>query len=216
MDASSPTTTSLVDLARRVEVGVGDRGPSTDELDAIRLADELVRRSDVGLRQAVTTARSRGVSWQAIGGALGVSRQAAFKRFDLNDQRAEPEAYGVDLCQRTAGVFRSLDADAYDDVRALMTYACARALTRRKLMSVWAAVTASTGRLRTTGNPIVLTPEGATVVARFLNRHLSTGAIVQVALSHEAGEWIGRVAYNGAGRITGVLIAPLGARDLAF
>jgi len=62
----------------------------------------------------------------------------------------------------------------------------------------------------------VLTPEGTNVVGKFLNRHLSAGAIVQVTLCHEAGEWMGRVAYNGSGKITGILIAPVGARDLAF
>lgn len=216
MDANSPTVTSLVDLARRVEAGSSGRGASTDELEIIRLADELVGRSDECLRQAVATARSRGVSWQAVGDALGVSRQAAFKRFDRREERAAPDTYGVDLLQRTNRVFESLDADAYEDVRSLMTYACARALTKRRLMSAWAATRTSTGRLRTIGDSLVLTPEGVTVVGRFLNRHLSTGAIVQVTLIHEEGEWIGRVAYNGSGRITGILIAPPGARDLAF
>jgi biotin operon repressor len=33
------------------------------------------------LQTQVETLRQRGISWEAIGGALGVSRQAAWERF---------------------------------------------------------------------------------------------------------------------------------------
>lgn len=182
----------------------------------IRHAEELVRRSRQRLQELVSTARSHGVSWQEIGGTLGVSRQAAFKRFGARDESDMMAAPITDLVDRTSAVFAQLDAGDYEAVQAHMTYTCARALTKRKLMGVWDQVRSDTGRLEACVDATVQTPDGSTPLIRLANRHLSTGAIVQVTLRHEAGEWIGRVAYNGSGKITGILIAPPGSRDLPF
>lgn len=182
----------------------------------IRQADELVRRSRERLQELVSTARSHGVSWQEIGGTLGVSRQAAFKRFGTKSEGAMMAAPVTDLSDRTSAVFARLDAGDYEAVRAHMTYACGRALTKRKLMSVWDQVRSDTGRLEACVDSTVQTADGSTPLSTLANRHLSNGAIVQVTLQHEAGEWIGRVAYNGFGKITGILIAPPGSRDLPF
>lgn len=182
----------------------------------LRHADELVRRSRERLQELVTTARSHDVSWQEIGGALGVSRQAAFKRFGTKGEGEIVGASVTDLSNRTSEVFAYLDAGDYEAVRAHMTYACGRALTKRKLMSVWDQVQSETGRLDACVNATVQTADGSTPLSKFANRYLSTGAIVQVTLQQEAGEWVGRVAYNGSGKITGILIAPPGSRDLPF
>lgn len=182
----------------------------------IRRADELVRRSHKHLNALVSTARGQGVSWQAIGDALGVSRQAAFKRFDAKDEREPMTDQTVDLLDRTQAVFHHLDAGDYEAVRAHMTYTCARALSKRTLMGVWDQVRSDTGRLEACVDPTAQTADGSSTLSRFANRRLSTGAIVQVTLQHEAGEWMGRVAYNGSGKITGILIAPPGSRDLPF
>lgn len=182
----------------------------------IRQSDELVRRARERLQELVAAARSNGVSWQDIGGVLGVSRQAAFKRFGAKGEGETGGAPAIDLSDRTSEVFEHLDAGDYEAVRAHMTYACGRALTKRKLMSVWDQVQSETGRLDACVNATVQTADGSTPLNKFANRYLSTGAIVQVTLRHEAGEWIGRVAYNGSGKITGILIAPPGSRDLPF
>src|SRR5256885_12505146 len=51
-------------------------------LDAAQVgANETTRL----LREAVTSARSAGHSWEAIGGVLGISRQAAQQRFGATD-----------------------------------------------------------------------------------------------------------------------------------
>lgn len=182
----------------------------------IRQADELVRRSRERLQELVSTARSHGVSWQEIGATLGVSRQAASKRFGTKGEGEMMAAPVTDLSDRTSAVFAHLDAGDYEAVRAHMTYACGRALTKRKLMSVWDQIRSDTGRLEACVDSTVQTADGSTPLSTLANRHLSNGAIVQVTLHHEAGEWIGRVAYNGFGKITGILIAPPGSRDLPF
>lgn len=210
---------SLLELATLVEAA--RRSPSQgDQIDGIQLANDLARRSQNCLNELVVQARADGVSWQAIGNALGVSRQGAFKRFggavDASKEKETMSQQTIDLIDRTHDVFESLNSDDYEAVKAHMTYTCARTLTKRKVMSVWNQVIAATGSLEACSDSTVQTPDGTNVVSKFANRLLMNGAVVQTTLRHEAGEWIGRVAYNGAGKITGLLIAPIGSKDLPF
>lgn len=211
---------SLSELAERVEKDADLVSPE-EAAEAIRRADTLVRRSQVQLHRKVRAARGSGISWQSIGDALGVSRQAAFKRFggsgaEHDDERHTMSEHTINLLDRTEQVFERLNADDYESVRAHMTYTCARALNKRKVMRVWNEVTAATGQLETCADTIVQTPDGTSALGKFANRHLINGAVVQTTLQHEAGEWIGRVAYNSSGKITGLLIAPVGSENLPF
>lgn len=52
-----------------------------DDLREIAAASEAMRADEARLREAVESARGRGRSWNEIGVALGVSRQAARHRF---------------------------------------------------------------------------------------------------------------------------------------
>jgi hypothetical protein len=122
----------------------------------------------------------------------------------------------TDLMERTRNVFESLNADDYEAVRAHMTYATARTLNKKRVMGVWGDVVDATGRLESMDEFTVRTPDGVDAFDRFINRAFANGAIVQTTLRHEAGEWMGRVAYNGSGKITGLLIAPLGSNNLPF
>jgi hypothetical protein len=54
---------------------------STDDLHQVAVASDAVRADELRLREAVQSARARGRSWNQISVALGVSRQAARKRF---------------------------------------------------------------------------------------------------------------------------------------
>lgn len=58
-------------------------GPARDasHLRRIIAATEAVERSEHELHAAVAAARAAGDTWDAIGAALGVSRQAAYQRF---------------------------------------------------------------------------------------------------------------------------------------
>lgn len=53
----------------------------TEDLREIAAASEAVRADQARLHEAVESARGRGRSWNEIGVALGVSRQAARQRF---------------------------------------------------------------------------------------------------------------------------------------
>lgn len=50
-------------------------------LSGLREAHDALRRSELQVQDLVSTARKLGISWQAIGSVLGVSRQAAWERF---------------------------------------------------------------------------------------------------------------------------------------
>jgi DNA-directed RNA polymerase specialized sigma24 family protein len=53
----------------------------TDDLRTVAAAAEALRADDARLREAVLLARAHGRSWNRIALALGVSRQAARRRF---------------------------------------------------------------------------------------------------------------------------------------
>lgn len=59
----------------------GDAMTDAQLLDALRPASATVEAARGVLQTQVDTLRSRGVSWADIGGALGISRQAAWERF---------------------------------------------------------------------------------------------------------------------------------------
>ncbi len=54
---------------------------SDDDLAALVAAKQAVSAADAALAATVASARARGVTWAAIGAALGVSRQAAHAKF---------------------------------------------------------------------------------------------------------------------------------------
>lgn len=122
----------------------------------------------------------------------------------------------IDLFDRTAEVFQNLDAGDYEAVRERMTYRCARVLSKRKLMGVWDEVVKDSGRLEECVDLTAQTPDGRTGFDKFANRHFLNGAVVQATLRHEADEWMGRIAYNNSGKITGILIARPGSANLPF
>ncbi|QIM15713.1 hypothetical protein G7067_03645 [Leucobacter insecticola] len=207
---SSPT---LVALATLLEAGAD--APNED-IAMIQHADQLTRRSRELLHELVVAAREHGTSWQSIGDALGISRQAAFKRFSTQHEGELMSSHTIDLIERTHQVFKDLGAENYEAVRAHMTYTCARALTKRKIRGVWSQVTADSGQLTGCVDSTAQTPDGANALSKFANRRLIAGTVVQTTLQHEAGEWLGRVAYNNSGKITGLLIAAPGSENLAF
>ena len=52
-------------------------------LHMIRTLGEDLKRVEAQLDDAVSTARSEGISWEKIGKAVGITRQGAQKRWDL-------------------------------------------------------------------------------------------------------------------------------------
>jgi hypothetical protein len=68
------------DLAEKLDPETAD-AERTEDLREIAAASAAMRADEARLREAVESARGRGRSWNDIGVALGVSRQAARQRF---------------------------------------------------------------------------------------------------------------------------------------
>ena len=188
---------------------------------AVELGIEIEQAAQAHLASSVALARARGVSWQDVGNAFGITRQAAFKRFgtvsttDIGEETMSNPI--IDLTSRTEEIFAHLSRGDYGSVKSLMTFSCSRVLTKKKVLSVWDQVVADSGQFESCSNTIIQTADGTNVVAQKLNQYLGGGLTGQTQINHEAGEWLGRVAYNGAGKVTGILIVhPMQASNLPF
>jgi len=79
-DACVGVCNRILEAAPRTATG-WDAMTDDQLLAALKPAAAAVDGTRAVLQQAVEALRARGVSWEAIGGALGVSRQAAWERF---------------------------------------------------------------------------------------------------------------------------------------
>jgi hypothetical protein len=68
-----------------------DGGPLERLGDAVTVAQEVIEQADALIGYFVDRARASGASWSQIGGAMGVTKQAAQKRFVLRDDGVIPE-----------------------------------------------------------------------------------------------------------------------------
>lgn len=206
-------------------IDASNLGPSpaneADALRAVELGNEIERVAHAHVESSVAVARVRGVSWQAIGTVFGITRQAAFKRFGITSTAVIGEETMsnpiIDLAARTEDVFEHLSKGDYGFVKSLMTFTCSRTLTKKKVMGVWDQVVADSGKFESCSKTTIQTADGTNVVSQKINQYLGGGLTGQTQINHEAGEWLGRVAYNGAGKITGILIVhPMQATNLPF
>ncbi len=174
---------------------------STDDVDEeadiqrVALAAELKTLVDQTLHDSVEQARAHQVSWQQIGDVLGITRQAAFQRFrNPNDPRGSPmrTKSHTELISHAESVYRSIAADDYDSIAGQMTFLVQRVLNEDKVMGVWSDATAVAGDLESLGESFVR-PSGSSVV-------------VETPLLFEAGDFVGRIAYNRRAKIVGMLI----------
>lgn len=56
------------------------------DLEALLLAQQTAAAANAALAAAVRAARSHGVTWEAVGAVLGITRQAAHSRFSRPEQ----------------------------------------------------------------------------------------------------------------------------------
>lgn len=185
-----------------------------DEVGSAALALEVAR---IQLRTAVDHAREAGVSWARIGEHLGVSRQAAYKRFGRPvDPRSgvlmNPGVVG-DLVERTEAAFWSLSAGEVDELRRQMSTQAREVLTSQNLLDTWSRAVAEAGALERAEHSVaaltdrtVLDPNDAVVGT----------VVVATTLECEAGEWHGRIAWDADGAIAGLLVVAPGSGPWPF
>jgi hypothetical protein len=77
-----------------VEVDPADARDASN-IRRIIAANEALRAAQVELNEAVMAARLAGDTWDAIGTALGTSRQGAYQRFGKDDKQSREAMRGV-------------------------------------------------------------------------------------------------------------------------
>lgn len=112
-DVSTPL--DLKQLVTIVETNAEKAAPLDQLTEAVRTADGLTLLADELIGHFVDQARNSGSSWAEIGGALGVTRQAAQKRFV--SRRVPRERKG--LFARFSDEARSVPIEAQEQARGL-------------------------------------------------------------------------------------------------
>ncbi|GAB2481218.1 hypothetical protein GCM10027030_14020 [Luteococcus sediminum] len=184
-----------------------------DSLDAIAQALDRLSQAEQELHDSVRRARSQGRTWQEVADVLGVTRQAAFKRFghptDPETGDALETVPPVDLPSLTREAAADLGAGDFGRLRSRMTQACSRQLTARVVSSVWSDI------LGSYGDPVAIGSVGCHGPAgeRLPEGPVRAPAVGRAELVHEHGELVLKVQVNRNGRITGLVIRPSSAPE---
>lgn len=145
---------------------------------------------------AVQEARRDGTSWQEIGDALGVTRQAAFQRYGKHiDPRTGAPMNNVPLPEATGlavKVITDLAAGRWDDVTAQFDSKMRDGLSADALSAAWAQIVAQAGSYEAHGETD--TSRAADVT------------ITNTPLVFEAGDYTARVTFRDDQTIAGLYI----------
>lgn len=180
-----PALTALCSLAGALASGCGA------EAEAVAASRELAAGADLAMRIGVNRARSAGRTWAEIGVALHCSRQSAFQRFGQKGTDMTSIDDGADV--RATAIFTALTVGDFDTVQGGFDDQLAASLDERKLASVWANVTGVVGRFQRLGEPF----------ARPVGDH----TVIDIPMTFEAGDMVGRLAFDQAGKTAGLFIA---------
>lgn len=182
-------------------------------------AQENIEQARAQLAVAVRQARAAGRTWADIGAVLGISRQAAFKRFGEVINPADGRLItGVPVSMTaiqnlTERVFDLIAAANYAELEALLHPDVRGELNAQTIGEVWAGVLTEVGAKESYADTHVVLPAGE----RIDNDAQILGVVVGVTtLRHEAGEVMGRVAVDEQRRIVGLLIVAPDAASLPF
>lgn len=145
---------------------------------------------------AIQEARRDGTSWQEIGDALGVTRQAAFQRYGKSiDPRTGAPMNSVPIPEATGvavAVITDLAAGRWGDVTARFDSKMRDGLSTDALSAAWAQIVAQAGSYEAHG-------ETETVRAADVT-------ITNTPLVFEAGDYIARVTFRDDRTIAGLYI----------
>ncbi|WP_197487603.1 hypothetical protein [Dietzia timorensis] len=191
----------------------------TTAMDEIAKAQRAVDRAREQLTATVREARSNGRTWAEIGDELGMSRQAAFKRFGevtnpANGQKITGGSMTVAQIQQfTEKVFDHIGAGELDELEQLIHPDARKELSQEVIAETWAKVLSEIGGKESYEDTHVVVPAGD----RIEDGDSVLGTVVGVTtVNCEAGEVMGRVAVDEKQRIVGLLIVPTDHSPLPF
>ena len=177
-----------------IESLLAPRGGSQEWATTIESAAALIDSAETLLRTTVQSARADGATWQAIGDALGVTRQAAFQRYGkpLDPRTGEPMNTTPlpDAPKLARTVLDDLAAASWGAVAARFDSAMTQALSADGLAEAWAQITSQVGRLEQCGAPKPARAGDLT--------------ITNTPLSFEAGDLTARITFRDDRTIAGL------------
>lgn len=188
-------------------------------MDPILKAQENIEQARAQLAAAVREARAAGRTWADIGAVLGISRQAAFKRFGEVTNPADGRVIKgapvsiTAIQELTERVFELISQAKYAQLDDLLHPDVRDELNAETIGGVWAEVLTEVGAKESCADTHVVLPAGD----RIDDDADILGVVVGVTtLRHEAGEMMGRVAVDQDQRIVGLLIVAPDAAPLPF
>ena len=169
-----------------------------------------MQRAESQLEEAVAAERARGKTWAEIGEKLGVSRQAAFKRFgsvtSTSGEVLEPR--DVSHLPSLAEKFFHHVAAGEQELVTHMIHPSARGeLTWEVISSTWDQCLENWGALESFAGHYITHPHGTEYdsYGSPANEKMLGVAVAGLTLRQEAGETLGRVAFDRDDEIVGVL-----------
>lgn len=185
-------------------------------MDQLLRALQLLKDAEQNLEKVVAAERSMGKSWAHIGERLGVTRQAAFKRFG----RVTDTLTGDNMTARNTHHLKSqtetffLHVARGDEELAMgmIHPSVRRELPWEVISDTWKRCLTEYGELEKCTDTFVTHPGGTQALDDLtsLNQSMVLGIAVGVTtLNQEAGEIVGRVAFDQDDAIVGLLYLPL-------
>ncbi|RKS08566.1 uncharacterized protein DUF3887 [Nocardiopsis sp. Huas11] len=167
-----------------------------DWADSIGRAVSLQAAADDVVRAVVQQARQDGATWQVIGDALGVSRQAAFQRYGkpIDPRTGEPmnttPLPGV--AELAASTIEDLASGQWARVTERFDATMRDGLSEDALAAAWAQIVGLSGAFEGRGEPEVARAGDVT--------------ITNTPLSFEAADYTARIAFRDDRTIAGLHI----------
>lgn len=188
-------------------------------MDQIVAAQKVVDDAKKHLHDVVQEARQRGVTWAQIGGSLGMSRQAAFKRFaevtnPATGERMRRTTMSITEAQQMAErVFDLIGSGEHSQLQELIHPEAREELPAELIADTWARLLGEVGAVESYEDTHVALPAGE----RLAEGDSVLGTVVGVTtLSCEAGRMMGRVALDDQQRIVGLLVVSPEQSSLPF
>jgi hypothetical protein len=191
-------TIATRDLKRHADELLASRVLTTgdDSSAAIGYALRIQSAADDVVRAVVQQARERGATWQTIGDALGVSRQAAFQRYGkpIDPRTGEPMNTTPldDAAQLARSVVDDLAAGRWERVTERFDPTMRDGLSEDALAAAWAQIVGTSGAFEGQDDPVVTRAGDLTVT--------------NTPLSMEAGDYTARIAFRDDRTIAGLHI----------
>ncbi|WP_326553340.1 DUF3887 domain-containing protein [Micromonospora sp. NBC_01813] len=163
---------------------------------SIGRAVRIQAAADDVVRAAVQQARRNGATWQVVGDALGVSRQAAFQRYGkpIDPRTGEPMNTTPlpGAAELASSVIHDLASGKWSRVAEQFDPAMRDGLSEDALAAAWAQIVGLSGAFEAHGDPEVVRAGDVT--------------ITNTLLSLEAGDFKARIVFRDDRTIAGLHI----------